>query len=102
MAGKKGRKRGPSKFVKFAARALNETLNVQVSDMLQAVMTAASEKKSAEEISAILRAKLIGCVQTWVDEDFFDKAVFKLVGVNVTVTDTDDNNDDDDEEDDDE
>ena len=95
MAGKK-RTRGPSKYVKFAARALNIKLDEQTSELLATIMTAAAEKKSREEISALLRAKLLECVQCWVDEDFFDKSVFKLVGINVSA---DAEVDDDDDED---
>jgi len=96
MAGKK-RTRGPSKYVKFAARALNIKLDEQTSELLAIFFSAAAEKKSREEISALLRAKLLGCVQSWVDEDFFDKSVFKLVGINVSA---DAEVDDDDEDDD--
>lgn len=98
MAGKK-RTRGPSKYVKFAARALNVKLDEQTNDLLATVMTAAAEKKSREEIAALLRAKLLGCVQCWVDEDFFDKGVFKLVGINVSV-DAEADDDEEDEDDD--
>lgn len=97
MAGKKGRKRGPSRYVKFAAKALNETLNAQVNDMLAVVMTAAAEKKSREEIAQLLRDKFLSSIQTWVDEGLFDLQVVKLVGISVTV---DTEADDDEEEDD--